>query len=425
MRDDLVEAGLLPVSWRAAWQQWTDNDRPESGSGGAKAGISTLSAQPGGKKAGDPSLGAFGVRGIPGQSTKVDNGEGRETADQKQAAGRTGLEMKEWAGRIVALKGSPQLEAELEEFMIQLTPDNWREAIDTALPLYDFLHPDKWGALMMRVGAVGGEASARHFRPDNELVDYEGFGSRNVVRGWAAVDRAAAQAFVESLPEGRYRDGMGIGFLWGIDEASVASLDKLYDRLPKGLWPQIAAAQRDMARWESAGPESGVEGWLARTEAEFGRDSERFRVAQETADLHFLEGAMWDKDSGKVENLTNEYLNRSGKLTTDRVLRTALTSLGQLDPVKSLDLVLANLSTHPVLGSSVPMIMTDWTKRDTGAPGNWLNANQDAPVYDKAAAYYAWGIKKEDPAAAKAWAGTIKSASLQVMVLKGMPGRLK
>lgn len=419
--DLAARTGLMPAEFVTA-----PGSAPP-GDGGAPGGSAVTSSGTGGhhgkdakgqspganKSAGDATSGTNGRKEAPGKRGRLD-------AAAKGPPGKSGAEMKEWGSKIVAMKGSPQLDAELEKFLTGITPENWREAAEAALPLYDFLHPDKWAAVMVRLGAVAGRDAMERFKPSNTLVQYEGYGARSAMRGWTMTDRAAAEAFVESLPEGRYRDGMGIGFLRGIDEASTASLEKLYDQLPRSLWPQISAAQRDMVRWETPGSDAGMNNWLAGVESSAGHDSERFKVAQETFDLHFLESAMWDKNAAKVASLTNAYLDRPSNETTDRVLNTALASLSSFEPAQALDLVQANSSKRPALEQSIPTIFTDWASRDSGAAGDWLNAHSSVGFYDSAAAAYAVGIKKDDPAAAQAWAGTIKSPVLRETTLKNL-----
>lgn len=425
-RDDLlsagVRAGFLPADWKPG--DASPHDGKEENAGAEET--SAFSRKDGKNGAGASTV--FSHRGAPAQAGRLpgkeevapDSKPGKKdpAGGSDAAPGKSGAEMKEWAARVVALKGKPELKTELELFIGSITAENWRETADSALPLYDFLDPDQWGELMIRLGAAGGQAAAERFKPANLLMEYEGYGSRGAMRGWAVADRAAAQAFLESLPEGRYRDGMGVGFFHAIDEASVASLEKMYDQLPRSLWPQIAATQRDMARWEAAGPDSGVEGWVSRTEAQFGKDSERFRVVQETADLHYLEGAMWHKDSAAVEALTREYFERPGNQTTDRVRNTALQHLGQLDPTAALDLAQDNFAAHPALKQSIPAVISGWTGKDSAGPGNWLNGHSDSVIYDPAVVAYIKSVSAQDPAAAQAWAKTIKSDSLRAATLK-------
>lgn len=408
------ENPLNPAGWFRSSPQWAEQeDGPDDSSSGSGAGGTS------GKDRASKAVRRGGAGGRPGQRDLAGVRSRERAAGGGDAeGGPPGIpppEIKEWGLRLVAQqKSSHAVTAdELNRYLNSVTPENWKEALEAILPLYDTLHHDRWGGVMRRMGAVAGRDVMEHFRPGNTLVDYEGYGARHAMRAWAGADREAALHYIESLPEGRFRDGMVIGFLRAGGNVTASSLETFYEQLPQSLWPQIAAAQRDMIRWEPPNANAAVKEWLADTGRTHGADSARYRMVQEAVDLHLLEGAMWDKNATDVSALTKEYFARDRGAVTDRTLNTALQNQARFEPQQAMELATAQLADRPTLAVSVPVIMSNWAAADSGAAGDWLNGHRTSPVYDQAAAAYALELRSEDQIAASSWAATIKSEALR------------
>lgn len=332
--------------------------------------------------------------------------------------------MRERTAVMAKIKDKASLAAEFKLFVGDITAENWDETFEGVLQnLYGKdLGPGAWEAMMAKIGDVGAKAAMEKFRPGDPLMGYECYSARWAMQGWATKDAEAAKQFFLTLPDGRYKDGMGIGLFQAMAGRNRASLEGLFQTLPEAYWNQIATNLRDVIRWESG--LNPVPTWLQQTEATLGKDSAQYRAVKQAADLHELEHGEFGKLPLRLGQLAAGYFANPTDVS-DRVLSTsalALASAGS-QPGQAMDYVASLGSQRPRLTATVPGIVSAWVKADLGAPGEWLNAHPQSPLYDDAAVAYVKELKSEDPNAARQWAQTIHDPARKQAVLQLLNGK--
>jgi hypothetical protein len=364
-----------------------------------------------------------GANGAGGTSATLgETGVASKTAAAEKEADSflSPASMRERAAVLAKIKDKDSLSAEFKLFVADLTAENWKAAFDGILKnLYGkgLMGPGSWEALMAKIGQVAGNEAMENFRPADLLMGYEAYSARLAMQSWAAKDVEAAKQYLLTLPDGRFKDGMGIGLFQAMAGRDRAGLEGLFRTLPEAYWPQIAANLRDVIRWEQSRGGHPVRDWLQQTESALGKDSAQYRAVKQAAELHELEGAEFGKQPLRMAQLASEYFGNPTNVS-DRVLSTSALALAGSQPQQALDYVDSLGGKRPALAATVPGIVTAWAKVDLGAPGEWLNQHPHSPFYDDTAAAYAQELKHEDPAASLQWAETIHDVGRKQATLK-------
>jgi hypothetical protein len=369
--------------------------------------------------------GATGPNAVGGASAAGDEAgmSGNAAAKTKEINPlTTPAAMRERAVVMAKIKDKESLSAEFRLFVGDLNAGNWVEAFEGVYPLFGkgLLGPNTWEALMAKIGELAGKQAMEKFRPTNSLMNYEAFSARFAMQSWATKDIEAAKEYFLTLPDGRFKDGMGIGLFQAMAGRNRASLEGLFQTLPEPYWNQIATNLRDVIRWES-GP-NPVPTWLQQTEATLGKDSAQYRAVKQAADLHDLEHAEFSRLPLRVGQLAAGYFANPTEVS-DRVLSTSALALAGSQPGQAMDYVVGLGIQRPALTATVPGIVSAWAKADLGAPGEWLNGNPQSPLYDDTAVAYVKELKSEDPTAARQWAQTINDPARKQALLKLIDGK--
>lgn len=389
-------------------EQGVAGDGSSAGSGQGTGGVGSLSGKAAGTGSGPDSQGPEGA-----------GAAGKSGAKEKEVNPlTTPAAMRERAVAMAKIKDKESIAAEFKLFVGDITAENWDEAFEGILKnLYGkgLMAPGSWEALMAKLGEVAGKQAMEKFRPGDTLMGYECYSARLAMQSWAAKDVEAAKQYFLTLPDGRFKDGMGIGLFQAMVGRDRAGLEGLFQTLPEAYWNQIATNLRDVIRWES-GP-NPVPTWLQQTEASLGKDSPQYKAVKQAADLHDLEHAEFSNLPLRLGQLAAGYFADPANVS-DRVLSTSALALAGSQPSQAMDYVNGAAQRRPMLSTTVPGIVTAWAKADLGAPGEWLNGHRQSPLYDDAATAYVNQLKSDDPAAAHQWAETIHDQNRKQAVLK-------
>ena len=402
------------VQERISGQKVEGSEAGETANDTSAAGPGLAGAGPNGR-AGDAGNGA-GPDGLGGAGNSAEK-------DKAVNPLTTPAVMRERAAAMAKIKDKESIAAEFKLFVGDITAENWDDAFEGILKnLYGkgLMAPGSWEALMARLGEVAGKQAMEKFRPGDVLMGYECYSARLAMQSWAAKDVEAAKQYFLSLPDGRFKDGMGIGLFQAMAGRDRAGLEGLFQTLPEAYWNQIATNLRDVIRWES-GP-NPVPNWLQQTEAALGKDSAQYKAVKQAADLHDLEHAEFSNLPLRLGQLAAGYFGDPANVS-DRVLSTSALALAGSQPSQAMDYVNGLAKQRPALSTTVPGIVSAWAKADLGAPGEWLNGHRQSSLYDDAAAAYVNQLKTEDPTAARQWAETIRNAGRKQDVLKGIGGK--
>jgi hypothetical protein len=319
----------------------------------------------------------------------------------------TGKELIERARQIRDLKDRKLQADQFTTLITELTKENWEEAASELLPLCGQVPMGHWFDLMRRIGALGEAQAMNRFKPNDPLIDYDTYHARFAMEGWAKNDQAAALAYVLSLPEGRYRDGMAIGLFRAMTDYSRDGLDGLFNKLNPKLWPEIAAALRDVIRWEPTHKLPPVELWMREAVESEPPDSLKLKAIKQAADLNLLENAVHAKQPEDIQLITTNFFSNHRE-HSDRVLSTALRNLASYQPENALNTLENTFKNRPQLKENLPHIIRAWSHLDLGGPGDWLNANPQAALYSDILPIYAAELQQESPEAAQKWLHTKK-----------------
>jgi hypothetical protein len=327
-------------------------------------------------------------------------------------ARRAPAEMRSRGEAITRLKDDRKALGEaFLELSADLTKENWREAFEGVSPVYGkgLLPKDGWENFMRQIGRLAGAEVLEKFRPHDPLMYYEGYGSRFAMEGWTRSEPAAARSYLESLPDGRFKDGLAMGMFSAMTTNDRPGLERLFKELPEAYYPQIATALREKVRWEQPQGIPAVQHWLTAAEATYGRDSAAWRAIQQAAQVDLLEHAEYDKNSGlAVQTAADVFANHSQY--TDRVLDMSLRVLADSQPAQAFQYLEQHVGSRPQLAGNLPEMIGRWAEQDLGGPGDWLNAHKNSALYAPGVQAYAKLLAKENPAAAQQWLSTLRTS---------------
>lgn len=290
-----------------------------------------------------------------------------------------------------------------------LTKENWVEAFEGVAPVYGkgLLPPNAWENMLRKLGELVGVDAIKKFQPSDLLMDYESYGSRFAMEGWARSNPEEARKYYEGLPDGRYKDGLAMGLFPTMVNGDRAGLESLFKTLPESYHPQIATALREKVRWEQPQGIPAVQNWLVAAETTYGKDSSAYRAIDQAAQIDLLEHAEYDENHTLAAQTTGALFEQPAK-ATDRVLDMSLRVLSLSQPALAFQYLEQTLPQRPSLEKNIPAMIERWADADLGGPGDWLNAHAASPIYSPAVKAYAKVLAKEDPAAAQVWLNLVQ-----------------
>lgn len=356
-------------------------------------------------ESGSPGSGNDSTEPMPG--SPLPEGHGNESPEVR--ARREPAEMRKRGEAITHLTHDRKALGEaFLELSADLTRENWKEAFEGVAPVYGkgLLPKDGWENFMRKIGELAGAEGLEKFRPHDPLMFYEGYGSRFAMEGWTRRDPIAARAYLESLPDGRFKDGLAMGLFSTMTPNDRAGLERLFKELPEAYYPQIATALREKVRWEQPQGIPAVQNWLTAAEGTYGRDSAAWRAIQQAAQVDLLEHAEYDKNPGLAAQTAADVFANIDQ-STERVLDMSLRVLADSQPALALQYLEQHLDSRPQLAGNLQEMIGRWAEQDLGGPGDWLNAHKDSMLYSPGVQAYAKVLAKENPAAAKQWLTTL------------------
>lgn len=341
-----------------------------------------------------------------------DNQIGSASAqNDPNAARKTPTQMRLRGEAITRLKHDKKALGEaFLDLAADLTKENWVEAFEGVAPVYGkgLLPPNAWENMLRKMGELVGVDALKKFQPGDFLMDYESYGSRFAMEGWARSNPEEARKYYEGLPDGRYKDAMAMGLFPTLVNVDRAGLESLFKTLPESYYPQIATALREKVRWEQPQGIPAVQNWLVSAEAAYGKDSSAYRAIDQAAQIDLLEHAEYDKNFTLAAQTTSALFEHPGA-ATDRVLDMSLRVLSLSQPALAFQYLERTMPQRPGLEKNIPAMIERWANTDLGGPGDWLNSHAASPIYTTTVKAYAKVLAKEDPAAAEVWLNLVQT----------------
>jgi hypothetical protein len=239
--------------------------------------------------------------------------------------------------------------------------------------------------------------------------------------GWAMKDPAAAKAWLETQPAGKYRDGMTWGFALGtgLRDAPAAL------RTMQALDPSEQKRLLSMALYDTNGTRYAAlaEAWLTANDL-----SGAGKVREQNDDVTLVFDALLtaqltagsaetenDKFHAWVDGLdTKPWFGPQGISSVAR----EFTRRGEMN--EAMEWIERFTSELPAAGVAASwQTMQRWASTDPEAAANWLNQNGTSPHYDKAvSAFLQLQFNRIDKETARAWASSIRDEKLRVSHLQ-------
>ena len=358
--------------------------------------------------------GDTGVQPPPSDVPSDDQLSNSSAQNDPNAARKTPAQMRLRGEAITRLKHDKKALGEaFLDLAADLTKENWVEAFEGVAPVYGkgLLPPNAWENMLRKMGELVGVDAIKKFQPSDFLMDYESYGSRFAMEGWARSNPEEARKYLEGLPDGRYKDGLAMGLFPTLVNVDRAGLESLFKTLPESYYPQIATALREKVRWEQPQGIPAVQNWLVAAEASYGKDSSAYRAIDQAAQIDLLEHAEYDKNFTLAAQTTSALFEQPDT-ATDRVLDMSLRVLSLSQPALAFQYLERTMPQRPGLEKNIPAMIERWANTDLGGPGDWLNAHTASPVYTTTVKAYAKVLAKEDPAAAQVWLNLVQAKNL-------------
>lgn len=266
---------------------------------------------------------------------------------------------------------------------------------------YDKLFWERWAE-------VDGEAaSAAMFERDKRFRDT--LLSRLAISTWAKNDPDAARAWLFAQEDIPLREGMVKGLLEGWARQDPAAAQRFLmntDLAPDQLQHGFNEIARQVQMRDGVASVGEWFAGFAETDPDFGRVMNA--ATQIYARAPFEVALAWgeklgDQSQGAIRTRTQLH-DRLAEGRPDNLL----IHLAQ-DPGATNLAGIERLTERAV---------AKWISTNPGAMANWLKANPGVPNYDLLTAPFAMRVASQDPEAARAWAGTIRNATLRDSVLE-------
>jgi|GEM_PF-4476672 len=309
----------------------------------------------------------------------------------------------------------------------RITRENWHAALVTMWKARaeGLINDEEVRFFLQRLGEAAGPAALEGFKPKDPVNAWETHSGRFAMMGWAMSDPAAAKAWLETQPAGRYHDGMLWGYALGLGlRDAPAALQAMQTLEPGEQRRLLSTALNGIS---GSGYQPLAEAWL-QANAPTGDEA---AASLRGKNNEFTQ--VFDQFLGaQIASLSNEKKNDKFFAWVDRLDERPAAWFGpqNIDRIASeftrrdalpqaLDWIARFTADQPVAGArSANYMMMQWTRTDPIAAGNWLNQNANSPLYDVAVTAFLNGSPTPlDAETLQAWANTMHEPKNRTNVL--------
>ena len=267
-----------------------------------------------------------------------------------------------------------------------VSTENWRGMFDIVSKARHQLQitADEEQAMLHRIGAVAGEAAAERFKPKDPVNNAETHTGRHAMRAWAERDPAAAWAYIEAQPKGRFRDGMIWGYVLGVAPRDLRKGMDALEALPPTFQKDFLerALERDQVLFYSQLVESWLEAGPKYAVQPDGQSKDlREFVFKELVTAQTRLG--WgDPDGQRFVSWIEQF--RGAPFASDKSLLTAVQHLMNKRSVDETMNWLESFThdTPATAQNAVTEVMQRWTAKDLDGAKQWLEGHRDSPIHD-------------------------------------------
>ncbi|MHA3770159.1 hypothetical protein ACXR0O_01320 [Verrucomicrobiota bacterium sgz303538] len=273
-----------------------------------------------------------------------------------------------------------------------VTTENWRRMFDIVSKARHQLQitVDEEQAMLHRIGAIAGMAAVERFKPKDPVNDAETHTGRHAMRAWAERDRAAAWAYIEAQPKGRFRDGMIWGYALGVaprdPHSGLEALQMLAPNVQEDFLKRVM--ERDQILFYSQLIESWLEAGPRNAIQPDGQNRDlRESVFRElvVTQTHFGWG---DPEGQRFVSWIEQF--RGAPFATDKSLVPAVQHLMNKRSVdETMNWLESYTHDSPAIAQSAATeVMQRWATKDAAGAKQWLEGHRDVPIYDFALASF-------------------------------------
>jgi hypothetical protein len=304
--------------------------------------------------------------------------------------------------------------------LADVTPGNWRHTFEVFWQAHTrgLLSDEEYRLMLSRVGEVAGGAALDRFKPKDPVGQAETHNARHAMAGWAQTDPAAALSYVQSQPEGRFREGMTWGYIAGVATRDPQAANRALMALP--LQKQTEWLRNWLSQANPSVFEPLARQWLSGADASEGDHAARSLVF----DALFATRSRrnWaDPDGSKLASFVEEFVGQPF-LGPGPVANAAHLLAARQGYAKAIAWAESNAPLDSSdAGSVMGEVVARWANTDAQAASGWLDSHRESPYYDAAVATFLRSAKGLDHPTAQAWAATIRDPALRA----SLPGRLR
>jgi hypothetical protein len=293
--------------------------------------------------------------------------------------------------------------------------NNWRSVFEVLWKARreNLLSESELNLALQRIGQATGREGLSHFRPADPVNDYETHTARYAMQGWAEAAPAEAWAYIQEQPEGKFREGMITGYVWGVGANDTkAALDALDHVEPH---TQASILSTSLGSANGAHYSKLAEQWLAaRADApDSGATSEQQnRVFSSLLQIQQQQG--WDDPTGERIARWMEAFQGRTFVAANHVAAVAHQQAGS-SPEAALGWIASFAGPDQRLGEGPTMqLMARLARTDLNRAAQWLDQNRENPHYDQAAAAFILTPGGTmDPETAETWLATIADEGIR------------
>ena len=366
-----------------------------------------------GSESGSHSTTSSAKQPVSGATTKIDAGKNGEAAGDRSAHVPDARATEEVRAQFLTALEEPNTITRLQrvmDFFATLDATTWPaayEAMTIETVQTGRTHDLEWRLMLQRGGEVGGVEAMRLLGQKKE-----GQLARSLaLTGWAAVDFAAARAWVAALPDGPEKQKYFGDLVDGAVMRDPAQAGSLLATLPQDARANFA--ENLMEGTIQHGGFTAATTLLDQIRASAAKDDLEYTsglfgtLAERVLRSNWLAktpqaACAWIAAHGTASDLQPDLLSHAAG---DWARVDPEGAIGWVDSLTGR--AEANAMTFAVQG-----VVTQWGKKDAPAVGTWLNANTGHAQYDRVAWSYAQQLVRTDPAAAAQWRDTIKDPDL-------------
>jgi hypothetical protein len=269
--------------------------------------------------------------------------------------------------------------------------------------------------VMHRAGELCGAIALEKCKRSDLVNAEENYNGRYAMMGWAMVNPAAAKAWLDTQPAGRYRDGMLWGYVFGTGLTDAPTALRVLQTMEAPQQVKLLGKileGKDGHRYRAL-----AEAWL-NSNSEGNPPGLRSEDDPVTAVYNLLlesqvRALSITKLSGKFIAWADT-LGDKPWLGPQNVAFVASEFGRRNELERGLGWVEHMTEAEPSVGqNAVRTLMLQWTKRDSGAAAEWLTRNRESTHYDQAVSAFLDAQAQLDPEVARTWANSIHDEKLR------------